>query len=59
MLYEVNPLALIVEQAGGLALNGKSRVLEDQPRALHERSTMVIGSRHPVQLFLDHYGSAS
>ena len=55
LLYEVNPLALIVEQAGGLATNGRSRVLEVQPDSLHQRSTMFIGSRDTVSHYLEAY----
>ena len=55
LLYEVNPLAMLVEQAGGVALNGASRVLEDQPIELHQRSTMVLGSRQVIADYLEHY----
>ena len=45
LLYECNPLAFVVEQAGGKAINTQlSRILEMQPSELHERSTIVIGS---------------
>ena len=44
LLYECNPLAFIVEQAGGTATNGKQRILELQPSELHERVPIFIGS---------------
>ncbi len=45
LLYECNPLAFVVEQAGGKAINTQlNRILEMQPNDLHERSTIVIGS---------------
>ena len=55
MLYEVNPMAFIVEQAGGLAYSGKQRVLELDISDLHQRGSAVIGSRDDVELFLKEY----
>src|SRR6266513_1869083 len=45
LLYECNPLAFIVEVAGGKAMNGKQRILEIQPSTLHQRTPMFIGSK--------------
>ena len=45
LLYECNPLAFIVEKAGGLATNGKIPILDIQPTALHERTPLFIGSK--------------
>ncbi|RTL56735.1 MAG: class 1 fructose-bisphosphatase [Sphingobacteriales bacterium] len=45
LLYECNPLAFIVEMAGGRATNGQQRVLDVQPHQLHQRSPLFIGSR--------------
>ncbi len=45
LLYECNPLAYIVEVAGGRATNGRKRILEIVPAELHERSPLFIGSR--------------
>ncbi len=44
LLYECNPLAYIVEVAGGKATDGKQRILEKQPTELHERTPLFIGS---------------
>ena len=45
MLYECNPLAFIVEQAGGKAINTQlNRILDLETRELHQRETIVIGS---------------
>ena len=49
LLYEVNPTAFIAEQAGGLALDGKNRVLETVPTHLHQRSPLFIGSKDMVE----------
>ncbi len=48
LLYECNPLAFIAEQAGGVASNGVSRILELQPEALHQRTPLFIGSKKMV-----------
>ena len=52
LLYECNALAFIVEQAGGIATNGKQRIIELQPEALHERTPLFIGSRKMVETAL-------
>jgi fructose-1,6-bisphosphatase I len=50
LLYEANPLALIVEQAGGAAIDGRQRILEIQPEELHQRTPLYIGSKSDVEL---------
>jgi len=49
LLYEASPMAFIIEQAGGLATNGKDRILDIVPSKLHERVSVVLGSKHEVQ----------
>ncbi len=51
VLYECHPLAFVVEQAGGLASTGSTRVLDVVPASLHERMPLAIGSRAEVELF--------
>lgn len=48
LLYECAPLAMIAEQAGGVATDGKRRIMEIQPHELHERVPLYIGSRNMV-----------
>lgn len=48
LMYECNPMAFILEQAGGLATNGYQRILDIQPTALHQRSAIFIGSENMV-----------
>jgi fructose-1,6-bisphosphatase I len=48
LLYECNPMAFIVEQAGGKASDGFSRVMEILPTALHERTPFFCGSYNMV-----------
>lgn len=48
LLYEANPLAWIAEQAGGRALSGSGRVLEIEPETIHERTSLIVGSKVEV-----------
>ncbi len=50
LMYENNPLAYIVEQAGGGAINGRQRILDVVPNSLHERSPLFIGSAEEVKI---------
>jgi len=49
LMYEANPMALIVEQAGGAATDGRTRILELQPKRLHQRVAVILGSRNEVE----------
>ena len=49
LLYECNPMAFLAEQAGGMATDGKRRILDIQPAKLHERSPFFVGSRKMVE----------
>lgn len=49
LMYECNPLAFIVEQAGGRASTGYHRILEIQPEHIHQRTPIIIGSSKMVQ----------
>ncbi len=51
LLYEANPLAMIAEQAGGMASNGTGRVLEKVPGGIHERTPFMVGSRWEMEMF--------
>jgi fructose-1,6-bisphosphatase I len=48
LMYEANPMAFIVEQAGGVATNGHQRILDLQPGRLHERVSVILGSKNEV-----------
>jgi fructose-1,6-bisphosphatase I len=48
LLYEANPMAMLVEQAGGAASTGRQRLLEVAPTALHQRVPVFLGSRNEV-----------
>jgi fructose-1,6-bisphosphatase len=49
LMYEANPIAMLVEQAGGLATTGNQRVLDLQPTELHQRVPLILGSRREVE----------
>ena len=49
LLYECNPLAFLAEQAGGLATDGKNRIMEIEPTKLHQRVPYFIGSKEMVE----------
>jgi fructose-1,6-bisphosphatase I len=52
LLYEANPFAMIFEAAGGKATTGKHRILDIEPRALHQRVPLVLGSTKDVDDFV-------
>jgi len=49
LMYEANPMSWLIEQAGGAATNGHTRILDLQPGQLHERVSVVLGSRNEVE----------
>ncbi len=49
LMYEANPMSFIVEQAGGAATNGLQRILDLQPTKLHERVSVILGSKNEVE----------
>jgi len=51
LLYEANPIAFLVEQAGGVASDGCGRVLEVQPAAIHQRTPLAVGGKVEMQAF--------
>ena len=53
LMYEANPLAFIVEQAGGTASNGYERILDINPELLHQREPLYIGNKEYVKMFIE------
>ena len=49
LMYEANPMAFIVEQAGGAATNGRERILDLRPTGLHQRVAVILGSKNEVE----------
>ncbi len=48
LMYEANPMGWLVEQAGGMATDGKQRILDIQPTLLHQRVSVFLGSKNEV-----------
>jgi fructose-1,6-bisphosphatase I len=49
LMYEANPMSWLIEQAGGASTNGKQRIMDLQPSKLHERVSVVLGSKNEVE----------
>ena len=49
LLYEANPISLLVEQAGGRATTGAQRLMQVKPETLHQRVPLILGSRNEVE----------
>uniref|UniRef100_V9L4V5 Fructose-1,6-bisphosphatase isozyme 2 n=1 Tax=Callorhinchus milii TaxID=7868 RepID=V9L4V5_CALMI len=52
LLYECNPMAFIIEQAGGLSTTGTQSILDVQPESIHQRVPLIMGSHDDVQEFI-------
>ncbi|MBM4332050.1 MAG: class 1 fructose-bisphosphatase [Deltaproteobacteria bacterium] len=59
LMYEAAPLAMIIEAAGGMATDGKMRILDIEPQELHQRVPLYIGSKKDVQKVIEFYQTTS
>lgn len=59
LLYEANPMSFLAEQAGGAATNGKQRILDITPTSLHERCSVILGSREEVELLQRYHAESA
>jgi len=57
LMYEANPMSWLIEQAGGAATNGKQRILDIAPKQLHERVSVILGSKNEVDLVTRYHAS--
>jgi fructose-1,6-bisphosphatase I len=55
LMYEANPMAFIVEQAGGAATDGATRILDLQPKGLHQRVAVILGSKNEVDVVASYH----
>ena len=55
LLYEANPVAMLVEQAEGYATTGEQRILEVRPREFHQRIPLMFGSRKEIRRIEDYF----
>jgi fructose-1,6-bisphosphatase I len=58
LMYEANPMSWLIEQAGGASTNGKQRILDLQPGQLHERVSVVLGSKNEVDRVTQYHTEA-
>ncbi len=49
LMYEANPMAYIIEQAGGACSTGRERILDIKPSGLHQRVPVILGSKNEVE----------
>ena len=59
LMYEANPMSWLIEQAGGASTNGKQRIMDLQPTKLHERVSVVLGSKNEVERVTAYHHQAS
>jgi fructose-1,6-bisphosphatase I len=59
LLYEANPMSFIVEQAGGMSITGRERIMEIKPGKLHQRVPVVLGSKNEVLRVMDYHKEES
>lgn len=59
LMLEAAPMAMIVEQAGGLAIDGTRRILDIEPHELHQRVPLFVGSKSDVEAVQRFYAQAS
>jgi len=55
LLYEANPIAFIVEQAGGIATTGRQRIMDIRPESLHQRVPLIFGSKNEVDKIIGYH----
>ncbi|HHQ69490.1 MAG TPA: class 1 fructose-bisphosphatase [Halothiobacillaceae bacterium] len=55
LMYEANPMSMIVEQAGGMSITGPERIISVQPQKLHQRVPVILGSKEEVQRIWDYH----
>ncbi len=59
LMYEANPIAMLIEQAGGAATDGRMRILDIQPNDLHQRVGVILGSREEVERVTQYHKAAA
>ncbi|MEB3753483.1 class 1 fructose-bisphosphatase [Acinetobacter sp. MD2(2019)] len=55
LMYEANPMSMIIEQAGGAASTGRARILDIQPTELHQRVPVILGAQEEVNLVTSYH----
>ncbi|MGZ4959166.1 MAG: class 1 fructose-bisphosphatase [Methylomonas sp.] len=55
LMYEANPMAFIIEQAGGLCTTGNERILDIKPNSIHQRVPLILGSKNEVERIMEYH----
>jgi fructose-1,6-bisphosphatase I len=55
LMYECNPMAFVIEKAGGLATTGTERILDIKPSAVHQRAPFFVGSKADVEEVMESF----
>ena len=55
LMYEANPMSFLIEQAGGLAMTSKGRIMDMDPTDIHQRVEVIMGSKNEVEACLSYY----
>ncbi len=59
LMYEANPMSWLIEQAGGASTNGQQRIMDIPPAQLHQRVSVVLGSKNEVDRVTRYYAEAA
>ena len=59
LMYEANPMSWLIEQAGGASSSGSARILDIEPAQLHQRVSVILGSRHEVERAVRYHQEAA
>ena len=59
LMYEANPMSWLIEQAGGVSSNGSARIMDIEPVQLHQRVSVILGSRHEVERAVRYHQEAA
>jgi len=59
LMYEANPMGLLMEQAGGMAVNGYARIMEVEPEKLHQRVSVIMGAKDEVEVIARYHREAA
>ncbi len=57
LMYEANPMSLLIEQAGGVSSTGRERILDVQPQGIHQRVPVILGSKNEVERIIGYHAA--
>ncbi|WP_135081830.1 class 1 fructose-bisphosphatase [Terasakiella sp. SH-1] len=59
LMYEANPMSFIIEQAGGVSSTGRERIMEVQPKELHQRVPVILGSKNEIDRIVSYHSEGT